>query len=136
MKAYGDSEIIVKQIRNQIHCISPHLKAYQNEVWDLLKCFNAFNIISIPRLKNAAADLLATSAARLVPSNNRCSVELLFRPSVPDMITNLRVFDDDQQIIECLMNDEAFKGVIIDDEEHQDELKFNNFVPKGVRTLE
>ena len=27
MKVYGDSEIIVKQIQNQIHCISPHLKA-------------------------------------------------------------------------------------------------------------
>ena len=27
LKVYGDSEIIVKHIRNQIHCISPHLKA-------------------------------------------------------------------------------------------------------------
>ena len=96
---FGDSEIVVKQNRNQIHCISPHLKAYQNEVWDLLKCFNAFNIVSIPRIKNAAADLLATSAARIVPSNNRFSVEFLSRPSVPYMITNLRVFDDDKQII-------------------------------------
>ena len=60
LKVYGDSEIIVKQIRNQIHCISPHLKAYQNEVWDLLKSFYAFNIVSIPRLKDAAADLLST----------------------------------------------------------------------------
>ena len=136
MKVYGDSEIIVKQIRNQIHCISPHLKAYQNEVWDLLNFFYTFNIVSIPRLKNAAANLLATSAARLVPSNNKCSIELLFRPSVPDMITNLRVFDDDQQILECLMNDETFKGAIIDDEEHQAELKFDNFIPKGVKTLE
>ena len=132
----GDSEIIVKQIRNQIHCISPHLKAYQNEVWDLLTNFFAFNIVSIPRLKNATADLLATSAARLVPSNNKCSIELIFRPSIPDMITNLRVFDDDQQILECLMNDETFKGAIIDDEEHQAELKSNNFIPKGVKTLE
>ena len=52
------------------------------------------------------------------------------------MITNLRVFDDDKQIIECLTNDDTFKGVIIDDEEHQAELKFDNFIPKGVRTLE
>ena len=96
----------------------------------------AFNIVSIPRLKNAATDLLATSVARLVPSNNRCSIELLFMPSVPDMITNLQVFDDDQQISECLMNDETFKGAIIDDEEHQAELKLGNFIPKGVRTLE
>ena len=96
MKVYGDSEIIVKQIRNKIHCISPHLKSYQNEVWDLLINFHPFNIASIPRLKNAAADLLATSAARLVPSNNRFSIQLLCRTSILDMITNLRVFDDDQ----------------------------------------
>ena len=46
------------------------------------------------------------------------------------------MFDDDQQIIECLTNDETFKGEIIDDEEHQAEFKFDNFIPKGVRTLE
>ena len=100
-------------------------------MWDLLKNLYAFNIVSIPRLKNAADDLLATSAARLVPSDKRCSIELLLRSSVPDMITNLRVFDDDQQILECLMNDETFKGAIIDDEEHQAELKFDNFIPRS-----
>ena len=136
MKVYGDSKIVVKQIRNKIHYISPHLKAYQNKIWDSLINFNAFNTVSIPTLKNAAADLLATSATRLVPSNNRCSIELIFRPFVLDMITNLRVFDDDQQILEFLMNDETFKGAIIDDEEHQVELKFGNFIPKGVRILE
>ena len=120
LKVYGDSEIVVKQIRNKIHCISPHLKAYQNEVWDFLINFHAFNIVSIPSLKNAAIDLLATLAARLVPSNNRCSIELPFRPSISNMITNLRVFDNDQKILEFLMNDEmSFKGAIIDDEEHQ-----------------
>ena len=119
IKVYGDTEIIVKQVRNTIHCISPHLKAYQNEVWDLLTNFDAFNIPSIHRFNNAATDLLATSAGRLVPTNNRCSIELLFRPSIPNNITNLRVFNDEQQILECLMNDETFKGAMIDDEEHQ-----------------
>ena len=28
LKVYGYSEIVVKQIQNKIHCISPHLKAY------------------------------------------------------------------------------------------------------------
>ena len=60
LKVYGDSEIVVNQIRNKIHCISPHLKAYQSEVWDLLINFHAFNIVSIHRLKNEATDLLAT----------------------------------------------------------------------------
>ena len=35
-----------------------------------------------------------------------------------------------------MTNDETFKGAIIDDEEHQAEMKYNNFIPKGVRTLE
>ena len=44
LKVYGDSEIIVKQIWNKLHCVSPHLKDYQNEVWDLLINFHALNI--------------------------------------------------------------------------------------------
>ena len=59
LKVYGDSEIIVKQVRNKIHCISPHLKSYQNEVWDLLTNFHAFNICSIPRVKIAAAEFVS-----------------------------------------------------------------------------
>ena len=35
-----------------------------------------------------------------------------------------------------LMNDDTFKGAIIDDEEHRAELKYINFIAKGVRTLE
>ena len=95
-KFFGDSEIIVKQVRNTIHCLSPHLKGYQNEVWGLITNFDAFDNNSISRLKNAATDLLATFVARLVPTNNKCSIELIFRSSIPKNVTNLRVFDDDQ----------------------------------------
>ena len=116
--------------------MSPHLKGYQNEVWELITNFNAFNTNYIPILQNAAANLLATSAARSVPTNNRCSIELIFRPSIPDNVTNLRVFDDDQQILEFLTNDETFKDLVIDDEEHQPNIQSGNFIPKGVRTLE
>ena len=51
-------------------------------------------------------------------------------------VTNLRVFDDDQQIIDFLTNDENFKDSVIDNEQHQDNLQSGNFMPKGVRTLE
>ena len=77
--------------------------------------FNAFNINAIPRLHNTATDLLATSASRLVPTNNKCYIELIFRPSVPDNVTNMRVFDDDEQIIDFLTNEESFKESIIDE---------------------
>ena len=49
---------------------------------------------------------------------------------------NLRVFDDKLQILEFLTNDESFKGAVIDEEEHQANLRSGNFIPKGVRTLE
>ena len=133
---FGDSKIIVKQVRNTILCLSPHLKGYQNQVWELIKNFNAFNINSIPRMQNVAADLLATSAVRLVPTNNKCLVELIFRPSVPYNVTNLRVFDDDQQILEFLTNNETFKDSVIDDEDHEANLQSENFIPKRVRTLQ
>ena len=51
------------------------------------------------------------------------------------------MFDDDEQIIDFLTNDEVFKEFVIDDEEHQEDLQTGeltkrNFMPKGVRTLE
>ena len=78
--------------------------------------FNTFNINAVPRLQNAAADLLATSASRLVTTNNNCSIELIFRPSVPENVTNMRVFDDNEQLIEFFTNEESFKESIIDEE--------------------
>ena len=69
LKVFGGSKIIVKQVCNTIHCLSPHLKGYQNEFRGFIKNFDAFDITSIPGLKNAAANLLATSAVRLVPMN-------------------------------------------------------------------
>jgi ribonuclease HI len=103
---FGDSEIVVRQVRDYIHCLSLHLKCYQSEVWSLMNKFSSFNINSIPRLNNTEEDLLANVASKLLPakgiSPNAFSVELLFRPSVPDNITNWRVFDDDQQIINFL----------------------------------
>ena len=36
LKVFGDSDIIVKQVRNTIHFLSPHLKGYQNELWGLI----------------------------------------------------------------------------------------------------
>ena len=119
LKVFWSSEIIEKQARNTIHCLSPHLKGYQNEFWKLITNFNAFNINSIPRPQNAAANLLATVVARLVPNNNKCSIELIVRPSLLENVTNLRVFNDYQQILEFLTNDETFKDSMIDDEEHQ-----------------
>ena len=67
LKVFGVSDIIVRQVRNIIHCNLPHLKNYQQEVHRLIESFDAFNITSIPREKNILADSLATTASKLSP---------------------------------------------------------------------
>jgi ribonuclease HI len=152
---FGDSEIVVRQVRDSIHCFSPHLKSYQSEVWSLMNKFFAFNINSIPRSNNAEADLLANVASKLLLaeglSPNAFSMELLFRPSIPDNITNWRFFDNDQQIINFFHMEETFQGTVIDECTHNDNLHefmvipnpkspealsdMVNFIPKSVVRL-
>jgi hypothetical protein len=83
--------------------------------------FLAFNIIVVPRSKNIVVDSLATTASRLSPledfEESRFSIELLYKPSVPNNITNWKVFEGDEQILEFLTNGENFKDLAIDDEE-------------------
>jgi ribonuclease HI len=89
---FGDSEIVVKQVRNAIHYLSSHLRSYQTEVWGLMNKLLAFNINSIPRMSNSEVDLLANVDSKLWPaegfSPNAFSIELLFRSSILDNITN------------------------------------------------
>jgi ribonuclease HI len=53
LKVYGDSEIIVKQVRNHINYVSNQLTRYQQEVWYLLPSFLSFNISFVPCYQNA-----------------------------------------------------------------------------------
>jgi ribonuclease HI len=65
---FGDSEIVVRQVKNSIHGLSLDLKSYETEVWNLMSKVYAFNINSIPRLNNSEADLLANVASKLFPA--------------------------------------------------------------------
>jgi hypothetical protein len=81
-------------------------------------------------------------------------VELLYKPSVPNNISNWKVFEGDEQIINFLTNQENFKDLAIDDEIFQEKLvetdpheqrgetdhstdkpRFHT-IPKGVANLE
>jgi hypothetical protein len=91
---------VIRDVRNTVHFLYSHLKHYRQEVWDLIKKINAFNIGLVPRSLNYDADLLANVASRLIPSKviipNTFSMELFYIPSVHDNITNWRVFDNNQ----------------------------------------
>ena len=51
LQVFGDSEIVVRQVRNTIHCLSDYLKHYQYLVQDLTEHFISFYISSIPDSK-------------------------------------------------------------------------------------
>jgi ribonuclease HI len=107
LMVFRDSDIIVRQVRNTIHFNSPHLNNYQQEVHRLIENFEAFNITAIPREKNILA--------------SRFTVELLYKPSVPNNISNWKVFEGDEQIINFLTNQDNFKDLPIDDEVFQEQ---------------
>jgi ribonuclease HI len=135
IKVFGDSEIVIRQVRNTTRCISSHLKHYQIEVWYLVKNFEAFNISPIPHSLNYDAYLLANVSSKLTPSEAIMPitffVELLYKPSVYYNITNWRVFGDDHQIISFLHMKDAFKDSTIDEDQHDQDLNCQNEVPPG-----
>ena len=111
--------------------------------------FEAFNIKSIPRTLNHEADMLANAASNLCPSDDfsheKFSVKLIYRPSVPDNITNWRVFEDEEKIINFLHSEDTFKGSVIDDEQHEallqasaseEKPEHSNIIPKNIVRLE
>ena len=122
IEVFRDSQIVAHQVRNSINCTSNHLKNYQREVWELISKFEAFNIKSILRSMNSEADMLANVTSNLCPSDDfshdKFSVELIYKPSIPDNISNWRVFKDDEQIINFLNSKDTFKGSVLDDDQH------------------
>lgn len=148
LKVFGDSQIIVDQVRKRIHCNFPHLVRYQHEAWSLIDNFDSFNITYIPRGKNQDANLMVGMATKLLPdlrlNNNKYYFELIFRPSVPDNISNWQVSEGDDQILEFLHCEKTFKNAVIDEKEHEkcmngseDEEKYHpNIIPRSVVKME
>jgi len=90
ISVFGDSKLIIKQIKNHYQMKHPRLRAYINEVWDFIeKFFEAFNIQFIPRDGNRVENSLAMAASTFRPPTNpkmRYEVEMRHRPSIPDNV--------------------------------------------------
>ncbi|HBT20259.1 MAG TPA: ribonuclease H [Peptococcaceae bacterium] len=56
---YTDSELMVKQLKGEYRVKNQGLLVLYNEVMDLIKKFDTFNINHIPRERNKEADKLA-----------------------------------------------------------------------------
>jgi hypothetical protein len=57
-----------------------------------------------------------------MPRDDGFSIEMMFRPYVPDNVMNWKVFNGDSQIINYLTSSYTFQDSVIDDEVHQHEL--------------
>jgi hypothetical protein len=72
-------------------------------------------LIAIPREQNAKADELAvaTSTLQLPDSliDEQISVEVIFRPSVPNNMDHWQVFDDDKQMVKFLLHMHEFSDL-------------------------
>ena len=90
LKALGDSELVARQVRNQCQTKHPRLRAYRNEVWDMVEnFFSTFNIQFMPQEQNIMADSLVVAASTFRPPQNplfRYEIEVRYRPSIPDNI--------------------------------------------------
>ncbi|SPT20529.1 unnamed protein product [Triticum aestivum] len=81
---YGDSDLVVNQVRKEWDIRSPAMTGYCNAVRKLEKKFEGLELHHIPRLKNQAADNLAKigSKREAIPSN--VFLEHIHSPSVQE----------------------------------------------------
>jgi ribonuclease HI len=98
----GDSKLVINQVTQRYKTKKERLKLYFKRVNELMEYFISFNISFIPRDKNHKEDSLALEASLSnlddVHSKTSFQVEIVFRPSVPDNMEYLKVFENDEQL--------------------------------------
>jgi ribonuclease HI len=111
----GDSNLVLQQLKNKFACKSERLKGYRNAIWDLINDLDALNLSVTPREQNSKVDELAVVASTLQRLDSlideNISVEVIFRPSVPDNLKHWQVFDDDKQVIKFLTHMHEFSDL-------------------------
>jgi ribonuclease HI len=156
LKVYGDVDLIIQQIKNTFQAKHVRLKAYRDEVWNLIDSFLAFNISYIPRAMNQLVDSLVVSASTFnppLPPKLNYEIQVKYRPSLPDNVKFWKVFEDDEELVRFLEVIDEFSSLHIDQENENDEkvknprLKNkigrhdiiqlpNNQIPRGLVPLE
>jgi len=98
---YGDSKLVIKQVKGEYHAKHPRMRAYHNVVLDILKTFTKYTLSLIPRIQNVIADSLATVVSMVnipIHSNQKYSIHVKHHQTIPDNMRFCEVFWDDKQI--------------------------------------
>jgi len=118
MEVFGDSELVVSQVKDKYKVKQIRLKQYKNDVCDLKeRDFLAFNISFVPRAKNQLPDSLALAISGFrAPFVQKIKYEVLMKyiPSIPDNIKHWQVFQDDKETDWFLQFINEFSSVCMD----------------------
>jgi ribonuclease HI len=157
LEVFGDVELIVYQVRNRYQAKCPRLRAYINEVWDLVDSFFLdFNISFVPREDNTVTDsfvVLATKFRVPFPPKLKYDVEVKYRPSILHNVKHWKFFEEDLGIKKFLETVDEFSDLHIDQDQDTEEIPHddvflnksvehhivqlpNNHIPKGLVPLE
>ena len=156
LKVYGDVDPIIQQIKNTFQSKHVSRKAYNDEVWNLIDSFLAFNISYIPRAMNQLVDSLVVSYSTFnppLPAKLNYEIQVKYRPSFLDNVKFWKVFDDDEELVRFLEVIDEFSALHIDHEnENVEKVKNtklknkigchdiiqlpNNQIPRGLVPLE
>ena len=114
---YGDSELVIKQVKGEYQANHPRMRQYRNVVLDILKMFQEGILTVVPRNQNLMADSLAKAARNFkIPifSNKKFEIHVKHRPTIPDNLWYWQVLWDDKQVNRFLQGEEEFENCSID----------------------
>jgi ribonuclease HI len=121
---FGDSNLVVQQVRGSYQTRHPRMRAYTNQVWDIIGNFYVdFNIYVVLKELNQPFDSLAVVASTFkVPTTPqfKYEIEVRYKPSSHDNIKYWQVFEDDQQIKKFMQVIDEFANTHIDSDDEQD----------------
>ena len=98
---YGDSKLVINQVKGVYQAKHPRMRAYRNIVLDLLQDILEYQFVVIPREHNVIADALAVSASLFkipIHPNKKYEIEVKDMPTVPDNLKYWQVFEDDKYV--------------------------------------
>ena len=89
----GDSQLIIKQVREECSCNEPRLTTYLLQVRKQEKDFNALELQHVPRADNSATDELSQRASTWAPVPEGIFERRLLRPppSLPNWAKGVRL---------------------------------------------
>jgi hypothetical protein len=130
LSVFMDAELIFHQVINMYQAKNPRLRAYRNEVWDMIDSFFlAFNILFVPREENYVEDFLVVSTSNfkvLLSPKLKYEVEINYKPSIPNNVKHWKLFEDDMEIKKFFETVDEFLDMHIDKDQDSEEIPHAN----------